>query len=318
MKTTRYTSILASLFFLIPALLAAQTNVHKNFGGIKKIRMTTSSGSCKIQKAKGTEVEIDLLHTFDQSSYEPRMEQEGDRLMIKENFRKNNNNGKSNWTLSIPEGLSVTFTTGSGNLEVAGLTIELDATTGSGDLLFTDLKGDVEGTTGSGDVELINFNGEINANTGSGNMRVEKSTGDISLNCGSGNLKLNDNKASFSANTGSGNITARNLTLQGSSRFNTGSGDAEVVLAATPAFDLTVNSGSGDAELNFNGNEIKGEIVMKASKKHGNIVAPFNFDKTEEIDNYGDNTTVVKTAVKGNGTNRISVGTGSGSAIIKK
>jgi DUF4097 and DUF4098 domain-containing protein YvlB len=184
--------------------------------------------------------------------------------------------------------------------------------------LITDLKGDVEGTTGSGDVELINFNGEINANTGSGNMRVEKSTGDISLNCGSGNLKLNDNKASFSANTGSGNITARNLTLQGSSRFNTGSGDAEVVLAATPAFDLTVNSGSGDAELNFNGNEIKGEIVMKASKKHGNIVAPFNFDKTEEIDNYGDNTTVVKTAVKGNGTNRISVGTGSGSAIIKK
>lgn len=295
-----------------------QTTLHKNFSGVKKIRMTTASGSCKIQKSKGSEVEVDLQHTFDQSRYEPRIEQEGDRLMIKEIFHGNTNNGNSTWTLSIPEGMSVAFTTGSGNLDVSGLTIELDATTGSGDLTFTDLKGDVEGTTGSGDVELINFNGEINANTGSGNMRVEKSTGDISLNCGSGNLKLNDNKAAFAANTGSGNITARNLTLQGSSRFNTGSGDAEVILASSPTFDLSVNSGSGDAELNFNGNEIKGEIVMKASKKHGNIIAPFDFDKTEEIDNYGDNTTVVKTAVKGNGTNRISVGTGSGSAIIKK
>jgi hypothetical protein len=80
-----------------------------------------------------------------------------------------------------------------------------------------------------------------------------------------------------------------------------------------------VNTGSGNAELNFNGNEIAGEVVMKANKRSGNIEAPFEFDKTEEIDNGGrDNVTLVKTAQRGKGTNRIMVSTGSGDAVLRK
>jgi Putative adhesin len=319
MNKTFLSKVICLALFLAPALLMGQTSVNKSFNGVKKIRMTTASGSCKIQKSTDASVKVDLQYSYDTDDYEPRMELEGDRLVIKENFNGNNHHGNAKWSLAIPDGITITFTTGSGDLEASGLTIDLNATTGSGDLIFTNLKGEVQSTTGSGNVELTNFSGDIRANTGSGDMQVQNSSGDISLNCGSGDLKLNDNKATFSANTGSGRIVARNLVVQGASKFNTGSGDAEIVLAATPAFDLSVNSGSGDAEVNFNGNEIKGEIVMKASKRHGNIIAPFEFDKTEEIDNnYGDNVTIKKTVVKGNGTNRISIGTGSGNAVLKK
>lgn len=300
-----------------PLLTVAQTAVNKSFTGIKRIRMSTASGDCRIQKSADGAVAVSLLYTYD-SGYEPRMEQEGDRLTIKEDFHGNHHNGRATWALSIPDGITVSFNTGSGNLEAAGITLDLDATTGSGDLIFSNVKGEVRSTTGSGNVEFTNFSGDLQANTGSGNMRVDNSSGDISLNCGSGNLRLADNKASFSANTGSGSITARNLTVQGHSKFNTGSGSAEIILAATPSFDLTVNSGSGNAEVNFNGNEIKGEIVMKASKRHGDIIAPFEFDKTEEIENNYNDVTVKKTAVKGGGTNRISIGTGSGRAVLKK
>jgi len=317
MKTFKWIGVVATLLLMAPVAEAQQTE-SKSFEGIKKIRMTTSSGSCRIKKGTTNTVQAEVSYTFNENSYEPRMEQEGDMLVIRERFERGNNTGSSKWTLTIPDGLTVSFSTGSGDLDVGDLTIDLKATTGSGNLIISQAKGDIQGTTGSGDVELTNFEGDFQANTGSGNMLVENSSGDISLNCGSGNLRIENNKASIAANTGSGNIRVRNLVTQGACKFNTGSGNAQVVLGATPAHDLSVNSGSGDAQLDFNGNEIKGEIVMKASKRRGEIIAPFAFDKTEELDGWGDDIVIQKTVVKGNATNRISIGTGSGSAVLKK
>jgi hypothetical protein len=303
---------------LVSSGLLAQNVVNKSFKNVKKIKINTASGSCSLVKSKDATVTVDLQHTYEGDRYEPRMEMEGDRLVIKEVFHRNSASGSSNWKLAVPDGLPIQFSTGSGDLEVNDLSVDIDASTGSGDLIFNKVKGKVKGSTGSGDVELSYFTGDIQLNTGSGNMQIRNSGGDISLNCGSGNLKLSDNKAVISANTGSGSIDARNLVLEGSSKFNTGSGDAEISLSATPAYDLAVNSGSGDAQLNFNGNDVKGEVVMQANKKNGRIVAPFEFDKTEEVNNWGDNIMVKKTAVKGSSNTRILVSTGSGSAILRK
>jgi hypothetical protein len=135
---------------------------------------------------------------------------------------------------------------------------------------------------------------------------------------GSGNHKLTDSKATFRVTTGSGNITGSNVSVDGSSSFSTGSGNADVALASTPQHDLSIASGSGDAVLNYNGHDIKGEIVMKANKKNGEIYAPFAFDKTEEINAGKDHTTIQKTVVKGATTPHISISTGSGDATLKK
>lgn len=304
------------LIALFPTLAFSQGNLNKKFSGIKKIRINTASGDCKLVKGSGAEVIVDLQHTFG-DSYQPEVSQEGDRLQIRENFSSNSSRGESKWTITIPDGMEVRFSTGSGGLTASNLAVDLDVNTGSGDITLTQVTGEVKGTSGSGAIELENFTGIIKANSGSGDILVSQLKGEISANCGSGDIKINDSKASFNANSGSGRIVSRNLTIEGESRFNSGSGDAQVVLASSPKFDISVNSGSGDAQLDFNGNKIEGEVVMKANKKNGVIKAPFDFDKTEEIEQGGDQVTIKKTAVKGNASVKISVGTGSGVAAIK-
>lgn len=310
--------LIAVLAFSVIAF--SQNTTKKSFTGVKRIKISTSSSDCEIKKSSGNTVEVELTHSLDERYFKPIIEQSGDRLEIGEEFNSRNFNGTIKWKLAIPDGMRVTFKTGSGNLAVSDVAeIDLNAGTGSGDLEFSSVKGVLDATTGSGNVEMSKFSGQGRLNTGSGDMNVDDSDGELSMNCGSGDIRFTQVKAEFDVNTGSGNINGDKVALSGSSRFNTGSGRARLTLAESPKFDIAVNSGSGNAELNFNGNEISGQVVMKASKEHGNISAPFEFDKTEEIDNGGrNNITIVKTAQRGKGTNRIVLSTGSGDAVLRK
>lgn len=303
---------------LMPLTLLGQKEITKTFNGIKRVKVNTASGGCVLQKSPNQTVTLKLQYTYDDDDYAPQINQEGDELVVKEKFHNNNASGSANWTLTIPDGLYVKFLTGSGDIEASGLALKLNATTGSGDFTFNNVTGEVDCTTGSGNVELDNVNLSAKATSGSGSFRVSKSKGDLKLTSGSGGHRISESSATFDVTTGSGTIRATALSTEGASSFTTGSGDVEVELASTSKHDLSVTSGSGDAVVNFNGNEIKGEIVMRASKKHGNIEAPFAFDKTEEIENSGSDVTLQKTAVKGTSTPRIAISTGSGDAVLKK
>ncbi|MEJ0057862.1 MAG: DUF4097 family beta strand repeat-containing protein [Bacteroidota bacterium] len=197
--------------------------------------------------------------------------------------------------------------------------LDLKATTGSGDLEFSKLSGTIDATSGSGDLTLENSDGQIEVTVGSGSGSIQNSKGEIKLTCGSGNIRVNDSQAAFTMTTGSGTVTSKNITLSGSSKFTTGSGNTSVSLAAAPKYNISLASGSGDAELNFNGHEIAGEIVMLANKRNGRIDAPFAFDKTEEIEEGdNDNTTIRKTVVKGSASPLVRISTGSGVAALTK
>lgn len=312
-------NILAAILLCAPIVLLAQKEISKTFTGVKSIRIQTASGDCKIVKSASATVGVSVRHGYDEKEYEPIFEQSGDRLDLKENYKVSSVMGSGSvWTLTIPEGIDVRFRTGSGDIEAANMKLRLDVNTGSGSVVFRKVNGDVTINTGSGDLDIEEYDGVLDANTGSGTARVTNSKGELKVNCGSGNIRIADSQAQFRANTGSGDVTARNLQLAGSSRFSSGSGDAQVILAGTLAYDVSVGSGSGNAELNFNGNEIAGEIVMSANKDRGSIVAPFEFDKVEETKEGGDQITVRKSVVKGNSRQKVSVSTGSGEAIIKK
>jgi hypothetical protein len=126
-------------------------------------------------------------------------------------------------------------------------------------------------------------------------------------------------KGKISANVGSGHITGKDVVLTGRGNFNSGSGDVSIQLASAPAYAISVNSGSGDAVLDFNGNKIEGKVIMTVNKKHGKIVAPFPFDKTEELQDGGDdNVRIQKTAQLGSRDIEIKIGSGSGTAEIRK
>ncbi len=308
---------LAFIVILTSGLVWAQKTVTNTYTGIESIRLSTSSGNGIIKKSSSNTVKVELVYTYDDRDFEPIMEQNGSRLRLKEEFGRGSFSGRSTWTLEVPDGIRLNFNTGSGDLTASTLDIDLRSNLGSGDVEVDNIKGEISVNVGSGSVDIVDAEATVDVNTGSGNIDVSNTTGDIDLNAGSGNIRISGSEASFSVNVGSGDVHARNVILADRSSFNCGSGDAEVSLSKAADFDISVNSGSGDAVLDFGGNAINGDVVMEADERRGRIIAPFDFDKEEEIER-GRNVILRKSAKIGSKDVKINVSTGSGVAEIKE
>lgn len=319
LKTTLFT-----LLFLFAVTAAyAQETIEKSYTGIKSIRLTTASGNGTIKKSNTNEVKVHLRYTYDKDVYDPSFEQKGDRLYIEEDFKRSRwTRGYSEWTLEVPDGIELDFKTGSGNIEVMGVNIEIRSSTGSGNIEIEEVNGEVRANTGSGNITFSQVEGMLNANTGSGSIRLDRTKGDADVNTGSGNIRSRGIEGELSMNTGSGNIDVTDAKITGSSSVNTGSGTAEISLAGPLDYDLSISTGSGNAILDFNGQEISGEFVMRASDK-GDIRAPFRFDKEYEDDRgrsynrRGRGNGYVKEAKVGSKDILIKISSGSGRAVVK-
>lgn len=315
----KHSITLIALLITCTFVFAQDKTVNKTFTGVKTIKLNTASGDIGIKKGTGSDVKLLLKYSYSDNEYTPVIEQNGSKLTLKEEFNNGNHSGNSSWTLEVPDNISAGLNTGSGDITVGNLNIDLKSNSGSGNIDLANVKGVLDFNTGSGDVEVESASGELSVNTGSGSIRATKGSGEFSFNAGSGNISLTDMSGDFKANVGSGNVKSKNITLTGSSSFNSGSGDVSVTLAAALDYNISVNSGSGDATLSFNGNAISGEVIMTANKKNGSIVAPFKFDKEETIDDEdSSNVRIRKSAKLGSKDIQIKVGTGSGTAEITK
>lgn len=307
------------LLFCAVVFTAQSQEVSKSFSGIKKINLTTSSGSCKLVKGSSNDVEVKVTYTYSPDNYRPLLEQKGSTLMLKEDFQNRKSySGSSSWVLTIPENMEVSFSSGSGDFGATDLTVNVSANSGSGNYVWVSVKGDSKINTGSGDITIVGHQGDINLTTGSGKINISSTEGDLRANAGSGKIQLSKVKGTCSVNVGSGDITAVKINLTGKSSFNTGSGDASVTLASALTHSISVNSGSGDATLDFNKNKMDGTLIMTANKKNGKITAPLSFDKTEELDEDHNQVRIRKTAKLGEKDIQIKVSTGSGTAEVKK
>jgi DUF4097 and DUF4098 domain-containing protein YvlB len=305
--------------FVAAALVVDAQEVSKTFSDVKKIKINTSSGDITLVKGSTNEVLVKVTYTYSAGDYEPVFEQNGSTLTLKEDFNKRSVSGSSKWTLTIPDGLDLHASSGSGNVQASNLKVTISANTGSGNYDWKNVTGDANINTGSGDIDLDTYQGDIDLNTGSGTITVAKSNGSILANTGSGNISMTGVTGGISANTGSGNIKAQELNLTRKGSFNTGSGKVVLVLSSPLTQNLSLNSGSGDAVLDCHGTKLEGTLTMTASKKHGEIKAPFAFDKTEEIDDNGDdNTRIRKTVQLGSSDVEIRISTGSGTAEVRK
>jgi len=299
-----------------------QQTINKSYTGIKSIRLETASGSGSIKKSNSNEVKVTLEYTYDDDDYKPTFEQKGDRLIIDEDFnnrgRNWNNRGKAEWTLELPDGVELDYSSGSGSIEVDGLDIELNVGTGSGSIEVNDVTGRMKINTGSGSIRITKADGELDANTGSGSIRLRDAKGDADLNTGSGSIDVDNVQGSFDLNTGSGSIEETGITVSGDSDFNTGSGRIAIELAADLNNDLSINTGSGSATLDFNGTDIAGQFYLETDKRRSDITAPFSFDKEYEEEGRGrDNVRQIKEAKVGSKNIRINMETGSGDVKIK-
>jgi DUF4097 and DUF4098 domain-containing protein YvlB len=337
------TIVVISAMFLVlvcgAAFAAGAKEVHKTFEGVKSVSLATVSGDCVVKTHTSGEVLVDLEYDVEpEGSLEYRMNVRGDKLVLEEDWesrRGGSMHGEVMWTITMPEGTDIKFSTASGDLSVTGPVGRVKASTASGDIEVVDAKGDINVSTASGDVLLRNAAGEKDISTASGDIRIENSnddidastasgrieasgvTGDIEMSTASGEIEISDSKGAFELSCASGEIAAKGITIEGESRFSTASGSVKVVLAATSEYDINLSTASGDVTLDYNGTPVKGYFEFEARKRRGHISSPFSFENEEEYERDG-RTYERKSFSVGGKSPSIYLSTASGSIVLKK
>ncbi|UCH10182.1 MAG: DUF4097 family beta strand repeat protein [Fidelibacterota bacterium] len=157
---------------------------------------------------------------------------------------------------------------------------------------------DVEFASASGSFTLAEYTGELDVATASGLVTVADVTGELDLS------------------SASGNVTVDGVVFTGASVFSSASGNVLVVVDASPEYDLELNSASGDAVVNYSGNEVQGYFEFTALQDGGEISSPYEFDSEVTYTEWG-HVYMRKSFTRGQGTPRVTVGTASGIAELK-
>ena len=131
------------------------------------------------------------------------------------------------YVVTAPSGTSISANSGSGDLNITGLSAPLTASTGSGDILAKNLTGDISLSTGSGEIHAqMNSSHSTRAQTGSGSIQLEGVTGGLQAKTGSGDITISGQPGdNWKLETGSGSVTLNTGHSAFNLDFSTGSGD---------------------------------------------------------------------------------------------
>lgn len=252
------------------------------FEDIKLIKVKTLSGDCVIEKGESGEVSVNVV-----KGYNPRkacrtlVRHDGETLEITEEITGTGSGRSTIWTLKVPDGIEFEFFSTSGGVSIS------------------DVQGKFSGNTASGSYELINCRGEFTFNTASGDYDIRNCSG------------------TFKIASASGDIDAVGLEIDANSTLASASGSVNVKVGKTPEYDLNVGSASGRAVLDYGGNPLEGYFEFEANARTGDIDSPIDFDD-EETFYKNEQRYVRKWFVMGDDRPEITIGTGSGRAVLRK
>lgn len=354
MKNPKLILTVLSFFLLVSFNSLAQEEVNKSFDAKSTLKVVTVSGDCNIEKSSNNKIEVHLTYTYSDDCFEYIINETADKLELKEKFQRHGRcKGMSKWTIRVPENIEVRFSsasgsfflngtkkgvkanTASGDIEVQFVEGDIDLSSASGDIEIEDSKGELDINTASGDIKVESFDGEMDLSTASGRIHIGNAlqglkassasgdisahnlAGDIKMSNASGDVTVENAKGSFDLSSASGDVDALSVEITDESDFSSASGDVGVVLLKSTDFDLTLSSASGNAVLDYNGNEIKGFFEFSARVDKGDIISPFAFDKEEVIEKHGKDYDV-KSFTKGKASPKIILKTASGKAKLIK
>lgn len=313
-------SILFASLLLLPSAIDAQGIIRDGFTGVKSIQLSTGSGDAVILRGTGPEVGLVIEYTYSDEVFKPKIRQSGDLLILEEDIANRGismSRGSSTWTLTVPSGLDIRFSTGSGDLEVTGVDLNLNTSLGSGDVTLTRVNGEVRHASGSGDLDLNTFTGSVRSSTGSGDFNASTVNGTLTVATGSGDVDVDALNGAISASTGSGDVTLNGLTASGNIKIATGSGDIDIALSADPKGDISIAAGSGSSTLDMNGFAMIGDWTLQTSLNRGRVTAPFEFDATREVRS-GGNRYREYTKTFDSSRQTVKISTGSGDILIRE
>ena len=252
------------------------------FEDVKVIKVKTLSGDCIIEKGEDGEVSVNVV-----KGYNPRKAcrtsvwNDGETLEITEEITGTGSGRSTIWTLKVPDDIEVEFFSTSGGMSIS------------------DARGRFSGNTASGGYEINNCRGEFAFSTASGDYDIR--------NC----------RGMFKIASASGDIDAAGLEIDANSSLASASGSVNIKVGKTPEYDLNVGSASGRAVLDYDGNPLTGYFEFEANARTGDIDSPIDFED-EETFYKNDQRYVRKWFQIGGDKPEITIGTGSGRAILRK
>jgi hypothetical protein len=202
---------------------------------------------------------------------------DGHTLRLTQACPTGSSNGNCNveYILIVPSSVSVTASTGSGNVTVNGVTGRLDLFSASGDLAASGTSGPVSARTSSGNVTVNGATGRLDLFSASGDLAASGTSGPVSAWTSSGNVTVTGARSSdVTAETSSGDVLlafsgvparADGESASGNvmvfvpppARYNvqagTSAGNRTVTVAQDPASPRVIiaNSASGDVTVSY-------------------------------------------------------------------
>lgn len=177
----------------------------------------------------------------------PPIRQEGSLVHIGDSSRFAGGNISIDYTIEVPPDTEVRATTGSGDLNIAGVGGPVTATIGSGDVNLREIQGNVRTTAGSGDIRMQGIQGSAEITAGSGDIEMGSVSGRVRATAGSGDITLSSPGNAVTIRNGSGDIRVTGISSD--LRIRTGSGT--VTIAGTPSTGAywELHAASGDIRL---------------------------------------------------------------------
>jgi hypothetical protein len=222
-----------------------------NEGGV--LRIDVDQGNIEVMVTNDRAVYVEMERTLNVSSeaearrileehHQFEMRQEGNGVRIISRYetdrsswwRRRDNQFHVRFVIHVPARFNIDFSTGAGNVAVAGV------------------QGKVEGDTGAGNIKLGRVQGPVEISTGSGNVDLEGASGTIQVDTGAGNITLLNVQGNVEASTGAGNIIAHILRQpDGNSTLESGAGNVTVYLADQVRLTVDAQAALGNASCDF-------------------------------------------------------------------
>jgi DUF4097 and DUF4098 domain-containing protein YvlB len=248
-------------FLLLPALVYASSEGHFDrtlqVSGAVSLDVTTGSGDITVKTGSSNQVVVHgTIHSNNwffsndnavhQVESNPPIQQSGNSIRIGYNLPDDvKRHIAIEYEITVPASTAVEAHSGSGNLDVTGVSSGVQAQTGSGDIHLRDIGGQVHVQTGSGNIRAENVAAPFHAQTGSGDIEASLTgSGDVDTHTGSGTIHVHGINGGVQAHTGSGDIeTAGNVS--GPWQLHSGSGNIRLAVGSNAGFNLDLHTSSG-------------------------------------------------------------------------
>ena len=295
----RYAALLFA-FFLLPSLSYARAGGHFDrtlqVSGAVSLDVTTGSGDITVKTGSSNQVLVHgTIHgntwffsnenAVHQVESNPPIQQSGNSIRIGYNLTDDvKRHVAIDYEITVPASTAVEAHSGSGNVEVTGVSSGVQAQTGSGDIRLRDLGGHQHVQTGSGNIRAENVGAPFYAQTGSGDIEAGLAgSGDVDVHTGSGTIQVRGANGGVHAGTGSGNIEAGGA-VAGPWQLHSGSGNIRLAVGSNSGFNVDLHTSSGSihsavsvtVQGSMGSHELKGTVhgggpTLEASTSSGDV-----------------------------------------------